>query len=215
MPPPRTPWRLAPLCVLDLETTGLDRPDDEIVAFATMPIDGGRARVAGVRSRLVRPRRMPGPETIRIHGLRREDLVGAPPLSEMLDELLVALAGRRSSPTSRRSRSGSCAGRCSGRDPVPKPGDRHPRPRGRVRSRRGEARPESVRLTPLARELGLPVHRPHDAAGDVLTTAQVFLALVTHLEAIEPQTVGSLCELRHRDDPLPRIRRTLRRLRGR
>jgi len=27
--------------------------------------------------------------------------------------------------------------------------------------------------------------------------------------------VGSLCELRHRDDPLPRIRRTLRRLRGR
>ena len=49
-------------------------------------------------------------------------------------------------------------------------------------SRRGEARPESVRLAPLARELGLPVHRPHDAAGDVLTTAQVFLALATHLD---------------------------------
>ena len=84
----------ADLCVLDLETTGLDRRDDEIIAFATMPVDGGRARVAGARSRLVRPRRMPGPETIRIHGLRSEDLAGAPPLSEVIDELLVALAGR-------------------------------------------------------------------------------------------------------------------------
>ena len=88
MPEPATPWRQAGLCVLDLETTGLDPPDDEIIAFATMPIDGGRARVRGTRSRLVRPRRMPGPDSIRIHGLRSEDLVGAPPLSEVLDELL-------------------------------------------------------------------------------------------------------------------------------
>ncbi|MET0824147.1 MAG: 3'-5' exonuclease [Solirubrobacterales bacterium] len=216
MPPPRTPWRLAPLCVLDLETTGLDRPDDEIVAFATMPIDGGRARVAGVRSRLVRPRRMPGPETIRIHGLRREDLVGAPPLSEMLHELLVALAGRAlvahvATLEERFVRRALLTAGIPFRNPVI---DTHALA-AELRSRRGEARPESVRLTPLARELGLPVHRPHDAAGDVLTTAQVFLALVTHLETIEPQTVGSLCELRHRDDPLPRIRRTLRRLRGR
>ena len=74
---------------------------------------------------------------------------------------------------------------------------------------------ESVRLAALARALGLPVHRPHDAAGDVLTTAQVFLALATELDALEPQTVGSLCELRHRSDPLPTVRRALRRLRRR
>ena len=53
---------------------------------------------------------MPGPETIRIHGLRREDLVGAPPLREMLDELLEALAGRALVAHVARSRSGSCAG---------------------------------------------------------------------------------------------------------
>ena len=68
-------------------------------------------------------------------------------------------------------------------------------------SRRRETGPEAVRLAALARELGLPVHRPHDAAGDVLTTVQVFLALATELDAFEPQTVGSLCELRHRSDP--------------
>ena len=37
---------------------------------------------------------MPGADTIRIHGLRSEDLAGAPPLSEVIDELLDALTGR-------------------------------------------------------------------------------------------------------------------------
>ena len=52
------------------------------------------------------------------------------------------------------------------------------------------------RLSDLARSLGLPVHRPHHADGDALTTAQAFIALATHLEAFEsPPTVGSLEEL--------------------
>ena len=46
-----------------------------------------------------------------------------------------------------------------------------------------------------ARTLGLPVHSPHVAEGDALTTAQLFLALATHLDEIEPQTVGSLARL--------------------
>ena len=51
-------------------------------------------------------------------------------------------------------------------------------------------------LTSLAQTLGLPVHRPHEADGDALTTAQVFLALATHLDRFSPQTVGSLERLR-------------------
>jgi DNA polymerase-3 subunit epsilon len=44
----------------------------------------------------------------------------------------------------------------------------------------------------LARDLGLPVHEPHHALGDALTTAEVFLVLATRLDADTPQTVGSL-----------------------
>ena len=44
----------------------------------------------------------------------------------------------------------------------------------------------------LARDLGLPVHEPHHALGDALTTAEVFLALSTRLDAGAAQTVGSL-----------------------
>jgi len=51
---------------------------------------------------------------------------------------------------------------------------------------------DTTDLSSLARSLGLPVHRPHHADGDALTTAQVFLALASHLDALEPQSVGSL-----------------------
>jgi DNA polymerase-3 subunit epsilon len=215
MPDRATPWREAALCVLDLETTGLDRPDDEIVAFATMPIDGGRARVRGAHSRLVRPRRMPGPDSIRIHGLRSEDLVGAPPMSEVLGELLGALAGRAlvahvATLEERFVRRAMLAAGISFRNPVI---DTHALAI-ELYSRQRLRGPEAIRLAALARELGLPVHRPHDAAGDVLTTTQVFLALATQLEAIEPQTIGSLSELRHRSGPVPTLRRALRRLRS-
>ena len=47
----------------------------------------------------------------------------------------------------------------------------------------------------MARDLGLPVHRPHHADGDALTTAQAFIALATHLEAFGPQTLRSLEQL--------------------
>jgi DNA polymerase III subunit epsilon len=213
MPDPSTPWREARLCVLDLETTGLDRPDDEIIAFATMPVDGGRARVRGAQSRLVRPRRMPGPESIRIHGLRREDLVDAPPMSEVLGELLLALTGRVmvahvATLEERFVRGALLDAGISFRNGVI---DTYMLAL-ELYSRRGEEGPRSIRLAGLARELGLPVHRPHDAAGDVLTTVQVFLALATELDAYEPQTVGSLAELRHRSGPVPTVRRAMRRL---
>jgi DNA polymerase-3 subunit epsilon len=215
MPDPATPWRQAGLCVLDLETTGLDSPADEIIAFATMPIDGGRARVRGAHSRLVRPRRMPGADSILIHGLRSEDLVGAPALSQVLGELLDALAGRVlvahvATLEERFLRGAMLPEGIPFRNPVI---DTHALA-VELYSRRRVPGPESIRLAGLARELGLPVHRPHDAAGDVLTTTQVFLALATQLDAIEPQTIGSLRALRHRSDPWPTLRRVLRRLRG-
>jgi len=47
-------------------------------------------------------------------------------------------------------------------------------------------------LAGLATALGLPSHRPHEASGDALTTAQVFVALATLLEGAGPETVATL-----------------------
>jgi DNA polymerase-3 subunit epsilon len=48
--------------------------------------------------------------------------------------------------------------------------------------------------------LGLPTHRPHHALGDALTTAQVFVALATHLNAFSTETVRSLARAKTRLD---------------
>jgi hypothetical protein len=53
--PPETPWREASYAVVDLETTGLDPKQDEIISFAAVPIDAGRIKVGAVSTLMIRP----------------------------------------------------------------------------------------------------------------------------------------------------------------
>ncbi len=179
--------------MVDLETTGLDPGADEIISFAALRITCGRLRLDDARYELVRPRRMPDRETILIHGLRRADLVDAPPLAEALDGLVEALTGTVmvAHVASIEERFLGAALRESGISLINPIVDTAALGAELFRLReRGSAAP--LGLTPLAQALGLPVHRPHEADGDALTTAQVFLALATHLDRFSPQTVGSL-----------------------
>jgi DNA polymerase-3 subunit epsilon len=218
LPAPSTPWRQASFSVIDLETTGLDPADDEIVSYATVTVAEGRVSLADVRYQLISPRRMPGAETIRIHGLRESDLADAPPLSEALDGLLEAITGRalvaHVAAVERAFLGAALASHeLELRNPIL---DTAALALGLSRRRRQlPALREPIGLSDLARLLGLPVHRPHHADGDALTTAQVFLALATHLDAFEPQSVGSMQRLGSRPPVRPLIRQALRRIEGR
>lgn len=217
LPAPSTPWRDATFSVIDLETTGLDPARDEIISYATVNVAEGRVSLADARYQLINPRQMPGGETIRIHGLLESDLADAPPLSEALDGLLEAITGRalvaHVAAVEKAFLSVALAGQgLELRNPIVDTAAlalcfrRH----------RGEPPPlrEPIGLSELARALGLPVHRPHHADGDALTTAQVFLALATHLDAFEPQTVGSMQRLGSRAQRRTLLRRALRRVRA-
>jgi DNA polymerase III epsilon subunit-like protein len=61
-----------------------------------------------------------------------------------------------------------------------------------LRHRDGSAPPDRMSLGRLADALGQPAEAPHHALGDALTTAKAFLALASLLDAVKPQTVGSL-----------------------
>jgi DNA polymerase III subunit epsilon len=209
---PGTPWRAAELCVVDVETTGLDPERDEIISFATVPISRGRARLRGARYRVVRPTRMPEAETIVIHGLRSEDLIDAPPLETVVGELIEAISGRALVAHVASIEKGFL-GRA-----LEQAGLRLHSPiidtaelAAELFSRQHRSLPHPIGLTRLAAELWLPAHRPHAADGDALTTAQVFLALATELDRLKPQTVGSLVSLGHRPGPWGSLRRALRR----
>jgi DNA polymerase-3 subunit epsilon len=194
-PPADTPWREAEFIVLDFEMTGLDPATDEIISFATVTVSGGTVRFDDARYELVRPRRMPDWETIRIHGLREMDLEEAPPLDELVDGLLDALTGRpivaHVAEVERSFLEAALSARGTDlRNPTVDTAvlDRQLR---RLRGQRPAPR-DPIGLSDMVRSLGLPVHRPHHADGDALTTAQAFIALATHLESFGQQTLGSL-----------------------
>lgn len=219
-PDPSAPWREADFCVVDLETTGLNPGEHEIVSFAALHIERGQVRLDDAIYQLVRPRRMPAPETIVIHGLRSADLIDAPTLADTLESLLEALAGRAMVAHVASVETGflGAALREAGirlRNPVV---DTEALAAELFRLRKF-VKPRPLGLGEVAKTLGLPVHRPHEADGDALTTAQVFLALATHLDRFSPQTVGSLERLSRSPTntrvPWPQLRRWLASLLGR
>jgi DNA polymerase-3 subunit epsilon len=195
LPALNSSWRETDFTVIDFETTGLDPSRDEIISFATVTVGDGRVRLDDARYELVRPKEMPGWDTIRIHGLRETDLEDAPPISELIGELLAALTERVLVAHVAAIERGFLEAALNPhglelRNPIVDTAALA----DELNRRRRKPTParDSISLDDMARSLGLPVHRRHTADGDTLTTAQAFIALATHLDAFEPQTVKTL-----------------------
>jgi DNA polymerase-3 subunit epsilon len=184
LPSGRTPGREARFAVVDLETTGLDAARHEIIAWCVVAVDGGRIEPARAVEGLVRPQRSPEARSVRIHGLRAADLAAGEPLDDAVDRIIAAIAGRvlvAHAAWVERTFLHAALRR------------RGVRLRGEIVDTlalgrlqlldRDGALPPALSLDALARELGLPVHHRHTAAGDALTTAQLFLALAARREA--------------------------------
>lgn len=192
-PADATPWREAAFCAVDLELGGLDPSTDEIVSFGAVPIQSGRVLVGGAVEGRIRPERQMSNSAIRVHGLRRADLAAAPALEQAIDPLLGILAGRVPVVHA------AAVERSFLRPVLRGQGLRLRRAMvdtavlGLLWLRERDGRgPAHLTLAQLAAALGLPEHRPHDAIGDALTTAQAFIALATLLDARAPETVRSL-----------------------
>lgn len=200
-PDPRRDWRNTPFTVLDLETSGLDPRRDAILAVGMVDVDGGRIRMESAWETLVAPPpgQPVGVPAIRVHGLLPDRLTDAPQAADVLPVLARRLAGRVlvvhvgevDRPFLERAFSGLW--RCGLWVPYLDTArmtswlDTHPQLAGRD--------PQDVpyrRLADIARSLGLPVGRQHDALQDALTCAQVFLAQATRLERLGLGTLGAL-----------------------
>ncbi len=191
-PDPDVSWRTARFCVVDLETTGLRAGTDEIVSIGAAEVAGGRI-TSRTWYRVVRPSRPIGEEAMRIHSLTAAELASAPPIGEVIEPLTAYLAGSFFVAHAAWFERGFL-------DQVLEPlGRRLPDAlvdTAALARTLGLADAESGRepsLEALAQRLGLPVHTPHHALGDAMTTAQLLLAFATRLEAELPRlTVGDL-----------------------
>jgi DNA polymerase-3 subunit epsilon len=188
-------WRADTFVVIDLETTGLDPRHDHIVSYGAVPIRDGRVKTSESVYGLVHvPRDVPA-SSIKFHGLRTQDLDGAPPLAECvaaLDELIghhpvVAHCAWVERSFLRRAFRRSYLPFAS------------PIVDTAVLARRildvDLGPDQAVSLEYAATALGLPVHSPHHALGDAVTTASLFIALAGQLERGETLTTANLLEL--------------------
>ncbi|HMQ34590.1 MAG TPA: exonuclease domain-containing protein [Chloroflexaceae bacterium] len=202
-PEPRSPWREVPYVVLDVETSGLDPRRDALLSIGMVGVEAGRVRLDRCWSTLVRPPEglLVGGDSIRIHGLLRADLADAPPPAEVLPELLAQLRGRALVVhvagvdvaflnAALRAHYGA---RLRGPilDTARLAMSLHERAQLLGEAPSGAPAPPT-QLRAVAERLGLPVFGEHDALGDALTTAQVFLAQATRLEQQGARTLRGL-----------------------
>jgi DNA polymerase III subunit epsilon len=173
------PWRQASFAVLGLEATGPDPQRDQLVSIACVPVERGKvimgkASEATIRAGGVVLEQIVEALTGRVlvaHGASRRMAF----LSAVLEEAGVRLFGRAL----------DTAVLAAWVPPhVPAEGDRSWSPAD-----------ISPGLSEAASAIGLPVHRPHEAGGEALTTAQLFMALASKLDRLHPQSVGSLARL--------------------
>jgi DNA polymerase-3 subunit epsilon len=186
-PAPSVPWREASFAVLGLEVTGSDPDRDQILSLACVPVRRGRA----------------------IIGQSSETTVDPEQMHPALDAILEALTGRVLVAHAAAVHVGflSVALRSAGLELMGPALDTSVLaawvpPRAGSKAQWPLAMGASPGLAWAASSMGLPIHRPHQASGEALTAAQLFMALASHLDRAHPQTVGSLARLSSESRPM-------------
>jgi DNA polymerase III subunit epsilon len=192
-----THWRQAQYCAVDVETTGLDLRRDSIVSIGLAPVRDGRICCGENYYSLVRPDCPPSVASMRVHSLRAADLAAAPAAGDVAGLIAARLSGRIIIAHA------AWIERAFLRRLLRRAGARLTSPLIDTAAL-ARALGYADRTTPghepslelLARRLALPVYAPHNALGDAVTTAAVFLAMATRAgEPGEPVSARSLLTL--------------------
>jgi DNA polymerase-3 subunit epsilon len=124
-------------------------------------------------------------ESIRVHGIRPQELADAPELEVVADELIRALEGRTLVAHAKSIELAFLERiyRDRGRRPPRRAIDVLDLAAA-LADRRDEPQLQSQRLAFVADRFGVPVSRTHHAFDDALVTAQLFLVLATELEGL-------------------------------
>lgn len=183
-------WRTYDFCAVDVETTGLDLQNDEVISVGAVTIRDGRFKGDGNFYEEIVPSRDPSPASISVHGLRRMDLLGAKPAEQVIPDLIRYMSGKYLIAHA------SWVEKAFLEHRLKRYGQKYPKQvidTAALARYAGYANKESGHepsLEFLARKLNLPVYTPHHAMGDAMTTSAVFLALTARIESKELESSG-------------------------
>lgn len=183
---------------LDLELTGLDPEHDEILSLGWTEITRGRIRLSTSRHLLLRPTRGVGASAT-IHELRDRDLLEGGDPGAALETLFSAAQGKlflfHHAGLDAACLQRACERWAGCRPPIPAI-DTLQLEASR-RRRRGQTIPDgALRLGALRAHYGLPEHPLHDALGDAVATAELFLAMASRMGGKGSAALSPLVQLR-------------------
>ncbi|PNH86358.1 DNA polymerase-3 subunit epsilon [Vibrio diazotrophicus] len=175
---------------MDFETTGLDSDKDDIITIGIVPFTLNRIYLNRAKHWIVRPRQKLDENSVVIHGITHSDIIDAPDLSEIMEEVLAELSGKIVVVHYRHIE----------RDFLDKAlklrigeGIEFPvvdtmeiesliqkRTTSGLWNKLKGKKPESVRLGQSRTRYGLPAYTPHHALMDAVATAELFQAQIAH-----------------------------------
>ena len=197
VPSGKCPIQDVPLVALDVETTGLDPMRDELVSIGIVPMTLTRIQSSASQYWVLKPTVELTPESVAIHAITHAQIASAPDLSVVLDELLLALAGRivvvHCRDIERRFLNAALKARINEGiefpviDTMELEARLHRKPPSFFTRLFGRRRPaESIRLAASRDRYHLPRYRAHHALTDALASAELLQAQIAH--RFSPQT---------------------------
>ncbi|WP_117234640.1 3'-5' exonuclease [Vibrio maerlii] len=190
LPAPNTPLSEIEFIAMDFETTGLESKKDGILTIGTVPFNLNRVFLNRAKHWTVRPRQQLDEESVVIHGITHNDILDAPDLSEVIEEVLNEMSGKIMVVHYQRIEREFLAHALMERY---KEGIEFPvldtmeiesiiqkKVTGGILNRLKGAQPGSVRLAQSRRRYGLPDYTPHHALTDAIATAELLQAQIAY-----------------------------------
>lgn len=199
---PRTPLSRARLLAIDMETSGLDPRVDRMLSVGFVPVDGHDIMLGGAGSLVLRPEAgVPDGESVVgqsavIHGLTDDDVTSGIGVREALEEIFAALRGRVLLAHHARLEIGflrHLVHETHGVRPA-LPAVDTLAIQSRIVADGFDEEPvgDELRLWEARRRFGLPETHAHEALGDALACAELYLAQTRELSSLKPLKLGAL-----------------------
>lgn len=190
IPSAETPMSDVEFLALDFETTGLDPKKDGIITIGLVPFTLNRVCLNRAKHWTVRPKQKLAEESVVIHGITHNDILGAPDFSEVIGEVLEALSGKIVVVHYRRIEREFLDQSLKARigegiefpviDTLQIESDLQKKIAGGLWNKLKGKKPGSVRLGKSRTRYGLPAYTPHHALTDAIATAELFQAQMAH-----------------------------------
>ncbi|MEZ8231088.1 3'-5' exonuclease [Vibrio splendidus] len=190
LPAPDTPLSEVTFLAVDFETTGLNPNKDGIITIGLVPFTLNRIYLRQAKHWTLRPKQKLEEDSVVIHGITHNDIIDAPDLSEVLDEILESLTGHIPVVHYRRIERDFLDNALKVRlgegiefpvlDTLEIESQIQNKLAGGLWNKLKGKKPASVRLGQSRRRYHLPDYTPHHALTDAIATAELLQAQIAH-----------------------------------